>query len=201
MPPSFPTKPYSITGPGPFEAGVDMQPGVYVADRGCSAWTAKTADWDVMDDGADPDEGIAAALVVAGVERIEVHRGEFFRSYDCKGWRREDGSQPRTPDPATIDGACTILRQGQLIPRAIDAIEAHPRAEEATGDGYEIQDALTPIVFSTVRASGDLKELGNEVGDFVDYLDAPTYFVNAEGMVEGNVRRSAERIRSICREQ
>lgn len=199
MPPSIATEPYSITGAGPYEVGVDMEPGVYVGGRNCLGSTANSANYDPGAEDPQDDLFISSSLLVGDVQRIEVHRGEFFRSDECAGWRREDGSQPRTPDPATIEGACAILRQGQLIQSAINAIEASPAAEEATRDGYEIQDALTSIVFSTVRASGPPKQLGNEVGEFVDYLDAPTYFVNADGMVEGKVRRSAERISSICR--
>lgn len=180
---------FTVTGKGPYKVGVDMQPGVYIGGPRCVATTAKTAAWTLGTVGR-PDQFLGGALAVGDVQRIEVRRGEFFRSYDCRGWTREDGSRPRTPDPNTLAGGCEImLGQDDLVQAALD-YGRHPSTR--TGDKYfRFQERTFAVVaeHSTV--------LWQPVGDLIDYLDDPVTYNNDPDLYT-RVTRAVGSIHRAC---
>ncbi len=185
--------PTTVAGDGVLQGGVDVEIGVYVADaKECYATTARTREFDLGGDNSDPDDMIATSVRIGDVNRIAVRHGEFFRPGACSPWVLEDGSGPRLPDPATRAGACVVLTgRDDLVQQAVRVLEDSPGADEATADGYEAQDLLMTVVYS--RTPG----LWSLVGEMVDYLDAPKYFVK-DGKITADVRETIRKIEVLC---
>src|SRR5689334_11812230 len=78
----------SVTTDGVYQVGKDLQPGVYTAKGECIAYSASTADFDIMNDNSDDDAYLASAMPVGDRQRIELHDGEFFTSRSCGTWTR-----------------------------------------------------------------------------------------------------------------
>lgn len=185
--------PTTVTAGGAYEGGVDIEVGVYVAEgKECFGSTARTREFELGGDGDDIDDMIATSVRIGDVNRIDVRHGEFFRPGTCGPWVREDGSRPRLPDPATRAGACVVLTgEDDLVQRAVGALEEAPAADQATRDGYEVQDLLMAVVYSRTPKLWDL------AGEMVDYLDAPKYFVK-NGKVTATVRETVAKIDALC---
>ena len=182
-----------VTSPGVYEVGVDLAPGVYTAgDLGCVGFTASTADFDMEDTEADPDDWVAASTRVGDMRRIVIHQGEFFTSLECGRWQRENRAKPESADPATLAGGCEILVGGDgLAQQAL----TFPKKPESAADKrlrHEIQDKLSSVVFENAH-----KNLANPAGQLVDFLDDPTAYVEA-GKLSNSVTRAYARIQKAC---
>lgn len=178
-----------------YEVGRDIDPGVYTTRKvGCSAIATSAADYDLLADDSDPDGILATSVTVGALERIVLRQGEFFQVQDCAVWKREDGSGPRSPDPATVEGACTILVKDPLLDE-VTTFLSEPRAELA-GDssGWGLQDRLMAVVASNLASRGALKTLSNSSGQLVDLIDDPA----AYGDLDSRVTRASTRIRGVC---
>jgi len=176
------------------QAGVDIEPGVYLSRSKrpvCLAVVARTADYDILADDSDPDGFLRTAAPVGDALRVVVNRGEFVRSY-CGRWTREDPESPdRTADPATNEGACTILLgKDDLAARAVRAVAGSRTRPGA--DIADLQDRLMAIVLPRNEPISDL------AGTMVDYLDDPKGWSSAEGKADPKVLATVAKVRSVC---
>jgi hypothetical protein len=182
----------TISTDGVYEVGKDVRPGVYTTKGQCIGYSAKTSDFDIMNDDDESDAYIAGALPVGGdVQRIELHKGEFFTSKDCSTWTREDGTKPTTADPGTLAGACDILvGEGRAVQDAL----GFPRKHESSADEKlrgEIQDRLFIVV------AADNKDLADPAGQLVDFLDDPEAYVE-DGKLDSLILNAFSDIRDTC---
>jgi len=183
----------SVHGKGPYEVGRQINPGVWISDPaqpGCSGTSASTPDAAPGDPASD-DDLIAFSVRVGDVQRIELHKGEFFTSIRCSTWQLEDGSSPRTPDPTTRIGGCTLLVDGDHLVQRTLAYGHRSAGERDAFIGQELQDRL----FALVVARN--KPLWASAGQLVDYLDDPDAYNRGTG-TSTRVTRAVDRIRSVC---
>lgn len=172
-----------------YQAGKGIEPGVYIARAGCTGIAASSASYDLFDNKSADDDYLRGSMQVGDRSRVAVRRGEFLHLDECT-WQREDPAGPRTPDPATRAGACTIL----LGPDAVAETAVNVLKAAAAGDDErvgEIQEKLMAVVFSRTKG------LWNQAGELVDFLDAPDAFVDA-GTVDQRVTRAIVKIRQVC---
>lgn len=171
-----------------YQAGKDIDPGVYTTTSvGCSAITTSTPDYDFAEP-SDPDAFVAGSSRVGDVERIEVHQGEFFNVQGCGTWQREDGTRPRSPDPATVTGACTILMGDDALAETALTFAGRPLQGD---DAYEIQEKLMAVVVARTKG------LWRPAGQLVDLLDDPDAYV-VGGMLSSRVSRAMTAVREVC---
>lgn len=182
----------TVSKDGVYEVGKDIKPGVYTAKGECVAYSASTADFDIMDDDDESDAFLAGAMPVGDQQRIELHKGEFFTSRSCGTWTREDSTKPATADPATLAGACEILvGKGQAVQ---DAME-FPKDKETAAD-EQLRDEIQQRLFTVVTANN--KELADPAGQLVDFLDDPEEYVE-DGKPVALITDAVSEIRSTCK--
>ena len=182
----------TVSKDGVYAVGKDIKPGVYTAKGKCLAYSASTKDFSVMDDNADDDAYIAGAALVGSLQRIELHKGEFFTSKSCSTWTLEDDSTSASADPATVAGACEILVGKD---HTLDAAMAFPKQNESSADKAlrgEVQERL----FSIVVANN--KELADPAGQLVDFLDDPEEYIE-DGKPVALITDAVAKIRSTCK--
>ena len=182
----------TVSEDGVYEVGKDIKPGVYTARGECVAYSASTADFDIMDDDDESDAYLAGAMPVGDQQRIELHKGEFFTSRSCGTWTLEDDTKQATADPATIAGACDILvGKGHTVQ---DAME-FPKDKETAADEQrrgEIQDQLFTIVVANTKG------LADPAGQLVDFLDDPDEYVE-NGKPVALITETVSKIRGTCK--
>jgi hypothetical protein len=174
-------------GPGKYQAGPDLEPGVYTAaGASCTAISARTADFD-LGSSDDADGFIGASSLVRDVQRIRVRRGEFL-TIDACTWHRESPDGPHTPDPATLAGACQILLGDGVAASALTAV----RDGETDEAAYVLQDRLMAVVYARTA------KVWRPAGEMVDFLDVPQAFNDGHGHVEARVTEALAAIRRAC---
>lgn len=181
----------TVESDGVYEVGKDIAAGVYTAKGDCGAYSASTADFDILDDDADDDAYLTGSMPVGDVQRIELHKGEFFTSRSCSTWTLEDSTKSATADPATLAGACDILvGEGRAVQEAL----GFPRKKESSADETrrgQIQDRLFTVVVA------GHKDLADPAGQLVDFLDDPEEYVE-DGQLSPSVLRAFSDIRETC---
>jgi hypothetical protein len=183
----------TVSADGIYEVGTDIKPGVYTAKGECLAYSASTRDFSVMDDNADDDAYIAGPASVGGLQRIELHTGEFFTSTSCT-WTLEDGNKSASADPATVAGACEILVGQEHV---LDDAMEFPKQDESTEDEArreEVQGRLFAIVVA------NNKELADPAGQLVDFLDDPEEYVE-HGKPIALITDAVVKIRTTCKSE
>ncbi|KRC63715.1 hypothetical protein ASE12_02390 [Aeromicrobium sp. Root236] len=185
----------TVTQDGVYAVGKDIKPGVYTAKGECAAYTASSADFDIMDDNADDDAYISGSMRVGDVQRIELHDGEFFTSRSCSAWTREASSKAASADPATLAGGCEILMgKGKVAQAALGFTGKKESAADKASRG-RLQDQL----FTVVGANNP--KLADPAGQLVDFLDDPAAYLDDDGKVGSTVLRAFSDIQKACAHQ
>jgi hypothetical protein len=182
----------TVSADGIYEVGKDIKPAVYTAKEKCLAYSASTKDFSVMDDNADDDAYIAGAAQVGSLQRIEVHKGEFFTSKSCSTWTLEDDSTSASADPATVAGACEILVGKD---HTLDDAMAFPKQKESAAD-KALRGDVQERLFSIVAANNE--ELADPAGQLVDFLDDPEEYIE-DGKPVTLITDAVAKIRSTCK--
>ena len=180
-----------VHGDGPYAVGADIEPGVWTTSghEPCGGFTARSRTFDVTS-ADDPDAFIAGSVRVGDLQRIVLHRGEYFFSDRCAEWARVD-SPERTTDPATTEGGCAILvGDDDLVQETLDFGHL-PAGKRDERTGSELQDRLFTLVVSRT------KQLDDAAGQLVDYRDDPDAY-NVGAGTDEKVTRAVDRIRAVC---
>jgi hypothetical protein len=173
-----------------FEVGKDLHAGVYTAPGPrCTAVAASSGEYDLMTD-TRADDWLRGSMLVGDRDRIEVRRGEFLHTYGCR-WSREDGTGPRTPDPATLAGRCAILTGPDHLAETSLSFAGKPVPRSERVRVGILQLRLQTVGFQMGQ------RLSVAAGTLVDVLDDPKAYTPGE-RIRIEADRALATIRLVC---